>query len=191
MSILHTVTLENRRIKVNPKRFVQGGINSDEIVVSADAEWHECDHILVSFQHDSIQDPMTLIYPGIGVPLKVPRKMMDPIGYFRLSFTGYVNGKVRLTTEIQSDSQACNVVEAGYIAGDYIDEEQEGIGDLIAQTLDAAEEAKEAAKLAEEAAKRATRISTGDGPPTLGGIEGDLYIDAQTGALYEFSNQEG
>ena len=31
--ILHTVSLVDRKVKCNPKRFVQGGINADEIVV--------------------------------------------------------------------------------------------------------------------------------------------------------------
>ena len=40
--------------------------------------------------------------------------------------------------------------------------------------------------MAEEASKRATKISADSGEPLIGGITGDLYIDTETGKLFEF-----
>lgn len=39
-----------------------------------------------------------------------------------------------------------------------------------------------------EATKSMTKISGGYGPPTIGGNAGDLYIDYETGDIYEFGN---
>lgn len=189
MAIDHTVSLTNRRVKVKPKRFVQGGINADTITVESDPEWLECDQILVTFSNESITDPSTLVYPAIGQPLKVPRRMLSEIGVLRISFTGYINGEARLTTEYQSDSLASEVVRSGIIAGDVIGEDDDGeIGDIVADCLSAAQEARNAAQLAETASQRVTKISTGDGQPVLGGVKGDLYIDSTTGELYEFTD---
>lgn len=39
-----------------------------------------------------------------------------------------------------------------------------------------------------EATKSMTKISGGYGPPTIGGNAGDIYIDYETGDIYEFGN---
>lgn len=199
MSINHTVSLVNRRVKVKPKRFVQGGINADTITVESDQEWTECDQILVTFHNESVMSPATVVYPRIGEALRVPKRMLEEVGTLRMSFTGYVNGEARLTTELQSDALASEVVQSGLIAGDILEPggDDEDVGDIVADCLEAASEAREAAadakdaaQLATDASDRVTRISTGDGPPVLGGKKGDLYIDSTTGELYELSTIE-
>lgn len=199
MSISHAVTLLNRKVRVNPKRFVQGGINADEIIVSSDEEWNECDKILAAFSNTNVAETAVLLYPGIGQPLTVPKSVLGEIGDLYISFTGYVDGEARLTTEIMSSP--CNVVESGVIAGDITieDDDLDLIGQLIDEVQDASgmvdevnaviDRATEAAEKAESASQsRAPGISTGEGAPVIGGIKGDLYIDAETGELYEFTN---
>lgn len=147
MSMQHTVTLTNRKVKCNQKRFVQGGINADEIVIGsdADAEWSECDKILVTFQNRSVAFPVTLLYPGIGQPLKVPKSVLEEIGDLYISFTGYVDGEARLTTEIMTTP--CSVVESGIIAADITigtDEDMDLLGQLIDDVQEAVENANQA-----------------------------------------------
>ena len=63
------------------------------------------------------------------------------------------------------------------------------------QAMEIANKAKESATSAQttadealEATKSMTKISGGYGPPTIGGNAGDLYIDYETGDIYEFGN---
>lgn len=186
MALLHTVEIKNRRVNVSPLEIVQGGINSDEIVVVADEEWQKCDQILATFHNESVQNPVTLVYSGIGSALNIPKAVMSEPGTMRISFTGYQNGRARIVTEIQGVRDAFQVVESGVIAGDIVPDDEDEVGDLVGACLEAAQEAKDAAKMAEEASKRATKISADSGEPLIGGITGDLYIDTETGKLFEF-----
>lgn len=201
--ILHTVSLVDRKVKCNPKRFVQGGINADEIVVASDEEWTLCDKILVTFYNPSTT-PETRLLPGIGQNLRVPKSVLEYVDDLYLSFTGYIDGEVRMTTQLMSSP--ANVVESGLVAGDITieDEDLDFIGQLIDEVKDASglmddvegaiDRANEAAEKAEQASQsRAPGISTGEGAPVIGGIKGDLYIDSESGALYEYTetNQNG
>ena len=63
------------------------------------------------------------------------------------------------------------------------------------QAMEIANKAKESAANAQttadealEATKSMTKISGGYGPPTIGGNAGDLYIDYETGDIYEFGS---
>lgn len=63
------------------------------------------------------------------------------------------------------------------------------------QAMEIANKAKESATNAQatadeaiEATKSMTKISGGYGPPTIGGNAGDIYIDYETGDIYEFGN---
>ena len=63
------------------------------------------------------------------------------------------------------------------------------------QAMEIANRAKESATNAQttadealEATKSMTKISGGYGPPTIGGNAGDIYIDYETGDIYEFGN---
>ena len=51
-----------------------------------------------------------------------------------------------------------------------------------------ATDAQATADEALEATKSMTKISGGYGPPTIGGNAGDIYIDYETGDIYEFGN---
>ena len=55
--INHTITVRNRRIKVDTPRLIQGCTGSDAIILDLDDEWTGLDEILVSIgSGDSRQD---------------------------------------------------------------------------------------------------------------------------------------
>lgn len=56
------------------------------------------------------------------------------------------------------------------------------------QAMEIANRANQTADEALEATKSMTKISGGYGPPTIGGNAGDIYIDYETGDIYEFGN---
>lgn len=119
--MIHMVSVSNRRVKIQSNKFVQGGINADELDFSLEQEWLDCDTIYVNFTHETApDDTMTLEYDG--TTMAVPSEMLENIGAMYISLTGYDEGTVRLTTEIMS--KPCQVVEAGYIFGVDADSEE-------------------------------------------------------------------
>lgn len=66
----------------------------------------------------------------------------------------------------------------------------DGIDTGIDEAIENAENAVNAANEAINTAKNLPKISGGYGPPVLGGVSGDLYVDYNTGDIYEFGNNE-
>lgn len=60
----------------------------------------------------------------------------------------------------------------------------------VDEAIRAANQAVDDANMAVETAKNLPSISGGYGPPTLGGVAGDLYVDYNTGDIYEFGNND-
>lgn len=113
--MLHNIVIKQRKVYLYNNRFVQGGINSDEINISVDPEWEICDTILVTFKNDNVEDTVTyLITPG--TPLLIPSSVLSEPGLLYFSFTGYVGEKQRLTTEKLSHVYCGKVYPAGVIA---------------------------------------------------------------------------
>ena len=113
--MLHNIVIKQRKVYLYNNRFVQGGINADEINLSVDPEWEICDTILVTFKNDNVKDTVTyLITPG--TPLLIPSSVLSEPGLLYFSFTGYVGEEQRLTTEKLSHVYCGKVYPAGVIA---------------------------------------------------------------------------
>ena len=78
--INHTITVRNRRIKVDTPRLIQGCTGSDAIILDLDDEWTGLDEILVSIgSGDSRQDAT-----WDGEPMVIEH-IDFPIGYLPVS----------------------------------------------------------------------------------------------------------
>ena len=114
--MLHNIVINNRKVYLKNPRFVQGGINADEIVVFPDEEWEECDTILVTFDNTSIDAPITYLLPGIKQSMLVPKSALEKTGDLYISFTGYIGEEKRLTTQKMTHVYCGKVVKSGIIA---------------------------------------------------------------------------
>lgn len=114
--MLHNIVITNRKVYLKNPRFVQGGINADEIVVFSDEEWNECDTILVTFNNECAEQPITYLLPGLKKTMIVPKLALKEVGDLYISFTGYVGNEKRLTTEKMSHVYCAHVVSSGIIA---------------------------------------------------------------------------
>ena len=113
--MLHNIVIKQRKVYLYNNRFVQGGINADEINLTVDPEWEICDTILVTFKNDNVEDTVTyLITPG--TPLLIPSSVLSEPGLLYFSFTGYAGEEQRLTTEKLSHVYCGKVYPAGVIA---------------------------------------------------------------------------
>ena len=92
--INHTITVRNRRIKVDTPRLIQGCDGSDSIILDLDDEWTGLDEILVSIgSGDSRQDAI-----WDGEPMVIEH-IDFPIGYLPVSVTGQTeDGSRSITT---------------------------------------------------------------------------------------------
>lgn len=115
--MIHNAVVTNRKIYLKHPRFVQGGINADELVIFADEEWDECTTILVTFTHESDDiSPVTYLLPGLGKPANVPKSVLEEAGDLYISLTGYVGEEKRITTEKMSHVYCAKVFKSGVIA---------------------------------------------------------------------------
>lgn len=114
--MLHNIVITNRKVYLKNPRFVQGGINSDEIVVFSDEEWNECDTILVTFNNENAEQSITYLLPGLKKNMIVPKSALEKAGNLYISFTGYVGEEKRLTTQHMTHVYCGKIVPAGVIA---------------------------------------------------------------------------
>lgn len=114
--MLHNIVIKDRKVYLKNPRFVQGGINADEIVVFPDEEWESCDTILVTFDNKSTDAPITYLMPGIKQSMLVPKSALKEPGDLYISFTGYVGEEKRITTQRMSHVYCGKVVASGVIA---------------------------------------------------------------------------
>ena len=113
--MLHNIVIKQRKVYLKNNRFVQGGINSDEISVFFDPEWEACDTTLVTFQNDHVDKTETYLIEQ-GKPLLIPKSMLAEAGFLYISFTGYVGEEMRLTTERMTHVYCGKVYPSGVVA---------------------------------------------------------------------------
>lgn len=92
--INHTITVRNRRIKVDTTRLIQGCVGSDAIILDLDDEWTGLDEVLVSIgSGDSRQ-----VAIWDGEPMVIEH-IDFPIGYLPVSVSGRTkDGSQSITT---------------------------------------------------------------------------------------------
>lgn len=117
--MLHTITVSSRRISgINPNRFVQNGVNADEVTLSLDDEWYDLDQIVITMKNSVIEDPISLIWSY--EPVVIPPSILSEIGSITVSIAGYRDKIVRVLTE-KMTSGLGQVIEAGLIGDIVID----------------------------------------------------------------------
>lgn len=117
--MLHTITVSSRRISgINPNRFVQNGVNADEVTLSLDDEWYDLDQIVITMKNSAIEDPISLIWSY--EPVVIPPSILSEIGSITVSIAGYRDKIVRVLTE-KMTSGLGQVIEAGLIGDIVID----------------------------------------------------------------------
>lgn len=117
--MLHTITVSSRRISgINPNRFVQNGVNADEVTLSLDDEWYDLDQIVITMKNSAIEDSVSLIWSY--EPVVIPPSLLSEIGSITVSIAGYRDKIVRVLTE-KMTSGLGQVIEAGLIGDIVID----------------------------------------------------------------------
>lgn len=117
--MLHTITVSSRRISgINPNRFVQNGVNADEVTLSLDDEWYDLDQIVITMKNSAIEDPISLIWSY--EPVVIPPSILSEIGSITVSIAGYRDKIVRVLTE-KMTSGLGQVIEAGLIGDIVVD----------------------------------------------------------------------
>ena len=160
--MLHRLTENDRRLTLDERRFVQGGINLDEVEVSLEegGAFAGCDTILLTMERDGMA-PVPVRLDTMRVA--VPASLMDVPGTLRFSLTGYVGDEVRATTERMRADRCGRVVPSGIIGGGPAP--QDAAPDLWKQLMDevaaATVGAEETLEKAESAAKRAEGAASG------------------------------
>ena len=160
--MLHRLMETDRRLTLDERRFVQGGINLDEVEVSLeeDGAFAGCDTILLTMERDGMA-PVPVRLDTMRVA--VPASLMDVPGTLRFSLTGYVGDEVRATTERMRPDRCGRVVPSGIIGGGPAP--QDAAPDLWKQLMDevaaATVGAEETLEKAESAAKRAEGAASG------------------------------
>lgn len=181
--LVHTATVRGRRLSWDVREVVQHGLNADRVELSLDHEWRECDRI-VAVMAKSGRDPVRV--DATGGCFGIPSELLRQPGAMPTCLMGYAGGGVRIVTA--AESRPLVVVQSGDIAG--IDPAPEQ-PDLWAQLM---EEVQRAVEAAEDVKRRAdagefdgTGITTGDQDPSSvdGARVGDLFINSETGGLFE------
>lgn len=194
----HTLRVDCRKISCYCPNIVANGQDADTITLDLDDEWSDLEKIVLVLgeRNHAVKTVWT------GEAVYVPSQLLDVPGYLPVSIVGYgADGLPRVTTA-RADS-LLRVIPSGLVDGDDPYPEQP---DVLSQLLDgiedaedAAERANEAAQWAEEAAKRAqdiadvkraTQVTVGEGMPQTSGIEGDSYIDSNSGNLWVFESTD-
>lgn len=160
--MLHRLTETDRRLALDERRFVQGGINLDEVEVSLEegGAFDGCDTVLLTMERDGMA-PVPVRLDTMRVA--VPASLMDVPGTLRFSLTGYVGDEVRATTERMRADKCGRVVPSGIIGGGPAP--QDAAPDLWKQLMDevdaATAGAEDTLERAEGAAKRAEGAASG------------------------------
>lgn len=132
--IQHTITVADRTItSIEPRRFVQNGIDADEIVLVLDDEWSEVSTILVTFKNSAITNPVSLIYSGD--PIKVPKRILSEIGSLTISVTGYGDDMKRVITEAMTSTSVIGNITASGIVPEFWSTPEESSPDVFAQLI--------------------------------------------------------
>lgn len=132
--ILHTVKVENRTISsIDPRRFVQNGIDADELVLDLDAEWSEVNTTIITFKNSAIEDPIALIYSGD--PIKVPKTILSEVGSLTISVTGYGEDMKRVITEAMTQTNIIGNITASGIVPEFEGDPEEENPDIWAQLI--------------------------------------------------------
>lgn len=166
---VHLVKVRDRRADCDDLDMVQGSVGCDAVALDLDAEW---DGLAVTVAFDGSGVMRTASKGPDGYV--VPRECLAEPGAVRVGIEGRAQGVLLKHTNMARPFRCLRSMDAGGATapGDPTESEWRRL----------AEECR-------EAAGHATRISAGDGRPSIGGRAGDLYVDGETGELWEFAER--
>lgn len=180
--IVHTARVRGRHIAWDRREVVQHGLNSDEVRLDLDAEWGACDRVQA-------------VLAGAGGPVRVlaeggrfgiPSALMERPGAIRMCLMGHAGDSVRIVTAREAAPLA--VVESGETAGlDPAPERPDLWARLMAEVARAVAAAEGVDRRADAGEFDGAGISAGAREPSSmdGARAGDLYINTESGELYE------
>lgn len=166
----HTLTVRSRRAECDDLDLVQGSVGCDAVALDLDEEWDGL-AVTVAFEGSGVKRTAAKGPDGYVVPWEC---MAEP-GAVHAAVEGRRGATLLKHASMARPFRCLRSMDAGGATapGDPTESEWRAL----------AEECR-------EAAAHATRISAGDGGPALGGRIGDLYVDADTGGLWEFAEGE-
>lgn len=181
--LIHDVIVKDRALTATPRVVVQHGVNSDAIRLALDDEYGMLDTVSIVFvtRYDQLSVPWK------GTPVPIPQTMMDEPGEIGLVVVGRKGDDTRIVTR-RMDSPLI-VVESGPTSG--VSPESPTLDEVEQAVVDANDAVRRVDEALDRLAQtggggRGTQISLGSGYPSLGGIEGDSYIDSDSGRLYKY-----
>lgn len=175
--LVHEVRVRCRRIEAEPREVVQHGVMSDALQLDLDGEWGEMERVSVVLAKGG--ESTALAYTGD--PVQIPYELMEDPGPMYVTVIGR-SGEARVVTERMTSP--LSVVESGSVDGGH--EPGDPVLDEVQQAISNAVEAAERADAAADRAGSLPTISCGSGDPAVGSNAGDLYIDSESGSLWEF-----
>lgn len=166
----HTLTVRERRAECDGLDLVQGSVGCDAVALDLDAEWDGL-AVTVAFEGSGVKRTAAKGPDGYVVPWEC---LAEP-GAVHAAVEGRSDGVLLKHASMARPFRCLRSMDAGGATapGDPTESEWRRL----------AEECR-------EAAEHATRISAGGGRPSIGGRAGDLYVDGETGELWEFAERQ-
>lgn len=166
---VHLVKVRDRRADCDDLDMVQGSVGCDAVALDLDAEWDGL-AVTVAFEGSGAMRTASKGPDGYVVPWEC---LAEP-GAVRVGIEGRAHGVLPKHANMARPFRCLRSMDAG---------EATAPGDPTES------EWRRLAEECREAAGHATRISAGDGRPSIGGRTGDLYVDGETGELWEFAER--
>lgn len=165
----HVLTVRGRRAECSDLDLVQGSVGCDAVALDLDSEWDGLT-VTVAFEGSGVVRTASKGDGGYVVPWEC---LAEP-GVVHVGVEGRSRGTLLKHASMTRPFRCLRSMDAG---------EATAPGDPTES------EWRRLAEECREAAEHATRISAGDGRPSIGGRTGDLYVDGETGELWEFAER--
>lgn len=166
---IHHVEVRDRRADCDDLDLVQGSVGCDAVALELDAEWDGL-AVTVAFEGSGVMRAASKGPDGYVVPWEC---LAEP-GAVRVGIEGRADGVLLKHANMARPFRCLRSMDAG---------EATAPGDPTES------EWRRLAEECREAAAHATKISAGEGRPAIGGRTGDLYVDGETGELWEFAER--
>lgn len=168
----HTLTVRGRRAECSDLDLVQGSVGCDAVALDLDDEWDGL-AVTVAFEGSGVARTADKCPEGYVVPWEC---LAEP-GAVHVGVEGRSQGVLLKHASMARPFRCLRSMDSDAATAPAPGDPTESEWRLLAEEC-------------REAAGRATRISAGEGGPAIEGRIGDLYVDADTGGLWEFAEGE-
>lgn len=108
--MIHTISVRERRITVDPPRIVAGGKGADKLKLDLDGEWDGAEVDVVLGTGESVKAA-----PWTGEPMDLPAELIAEPGWLPISITGELDGALIVT---ERADRVMRVVDGGEVLHD-------------------------------------------------------------------------